>query len=196
MFVNTFLKRCIFILISILISLFLLFYFFGNILFTDTIIISYSVHPFNPCYKYPIFWYYFKIIYIVFYFLSTCICSNTIYSLIFKKTKKNNKPPININENTLSIFVGYNDLQEKIYIPEKGLYQNILVTGTIGSGKTSSALYPFTEQLINYKCNIKNEKLGFLILDVKGNYYKKVKEYAEKYNRENDLKIIEIGRRN
>ena len=54
-------------------------------------------------------------------------------------------------------------------------------------------MYPFTQQLIKYKSNNECEKLGMLILDVKGNYYKKVKEYAEKYNRINDLIIIELN---
>ena len=32
-----------------------------------------------------------------------------------------------------------------------------------------------------------------LILDVKGNYYNKVKEYCERYNRKDDLIVIELG---
>jgi ATP-dependent helicase YprA (DUF1998 family) len=64
------------------------------------------------------------------------------------------------------------------------MYQNILVVGSIGSGKTSSAMYPFTKQLMKYRCSSSNEKLSFLILDVKGNYYSKVLDFAEKFNRE------------
>ena len=79
-----------------------------------------------------------------------------------------------------------------IYLCEKSLFQNILVTGTIGSGKTASAIYPFLEQLISYKSNNINEKLGMLILDVKGNMYFQVKEYAKKYNREKDLIVISL----
>ncbi len=37
------------------------------------------------------------------------------------------------------------------------------------------------------------EKLGMLILDVKGNYYLKVLEFAREYNRENDLIIISVN---
>ena len=89
---------------------------------------------------------------------------------------------------------GYDAENEKnIYIPEKGLYQNILITGTIGSGKTSSAMYPFTQQLIHYKNNNEDEKIGMLILDVKGNYQYQVQKYCENSNRDNDLIIIELG---
>ncbi len=62
-------------------------------------------------------------------------------------------------------------------------------------GKTSSAMYPFTKQLIKYKCDDENSKLGMLILDVKGNYYSQVSKYVNYYERENDLIIIELRRR-
>lgn len=81
-----------------------------------------------------------------------------------------------------------------------GLYQNFLITGTIGSGKTSSAMYPFTRQLIGYNFALSNagdfiNTIGMLILDVKGNFYKQVKHYCEIYNRDDDLIIIELGGR-
>ena len=61
------------------------------------------------------------------------------------------------------------------------------------AGKTSSAMYPFTRQLISYKANFFNEKLAMLILDVKGNYYKEVLQYANTYNRLEDIILIELG---
>ena len=80
-----------------------------------------------------------------------------------------------------------------VYIPESGLYQNFLITGTIGSGKTSSAMYPFTEQLLKYNSEHKCDKIGMLILDVKGNYYKQILEYAKLYNVEDDLIVIGLN---
>ena len=59
-----------------------------------------------------------------------------------------------------------------------------MVTGTIGTGKTSSAMYPFTKQLINMN-------IGMLILDVKGNFHQKVQEFAQKTNR--NVIVIELG---
>ena len=75
-----------------------------------------------------------------------------------------------------------------IYISEKSLYQNMLINGSIGCGKTSSAMYPFTRQLLTL-----NSKPGFLILDVKGNYYKQVLEFAEECSRSQEIIIIELG---
>ena len=69
----------------------------------------------------------------------------------------------------------------------------MIITGTIGSGKTSSAMYPFTQQLISYKSSDDSEKIGMLILDVKGNYQYQVKEYCRKYGRQDDLVVIELG---
>ena len=89
------------------------------------------------------------------------------------------------------MFVGVDENNSKVYIPEKGLYQNFLITGTIGSGKTSSALYPFTKQLIKYN-SYNSDKLSFLILDVKGNYYSKVLEFAKACNRLKDVIVIKI----
>lgn len=111
-----------------------------------------------------------------------------------KKTPKNNVDAVRNNDSDeLSVVIGKNHKNEFVKIPRKGLYQNILITGTIGSGKTSSAMYPITEQLVSYKCNDGVHKIGMLILDVKGNYYKKVKEHVKKYNREQDFIVIQIG---
>lgn len=48
-------------------------------------------------------------------------------------------------------------------------------------------------QLIQFKANSLNEKIGMLILDVKGNFYLQVLQYVKKYNRINDLIILEPG---
>ena len=46
---------------------------------------------------------------------------------------------------------------------------------------------------MKYNSENPDKKIGMLILDVKGNYYAQVKEYAKKYNLINDLNIIELG---
>ena len=53
-----------------------------------------------------------------------------------------------LNLSSLSLLIGFDKLDKKnIIIPESGLYQNFLITGTIGSGKTSSAMFPFTRSI-------------------------------------------------
>ncbi len=112
------------------------------------------------------------------------------------KQDRKNKQVENYAEpdDRIKLIIG-NDIKtnQDVILPETGLYQNFLVTGTIGSGKTSSAMYPFTEQLIKYNFLNPNKKIGMLILDVKGNYYKQVRTYVEKYNLLQDLIVIELN---
>ena len=112
-----------------------------------------------------------------------------ITTKIDNKLIKNNLP-----RKSLNLFIG-NSFEDKksIYLPETSLYQNILITGTIGTGKTSSAMYPFTKQLIEFDCKNEENKIGMLVLDVKGNYYLKVSEFAKNCGREDDLIVISLG---
>ena len=54
-------------------------------------------------------------------------------------------------------------------------------------------MYPFTEQLIKYNSKNPTDKIGMLILDVKGNYYNQVKNYVNFYNLNNDLIVIGLN---
>lgn len=174
----------------ILLNLFI----FYPIFISKNIIINFAVHPFNISKKHPEFWHYFKIIYIVFLTISSFSLS---YILIkyFLHLNTNNIIPQNENYTSkLNLKIGYSQIQSKdIFLPEKSLYQNILITGTIGSGKTSSAIYPFAEQLIKYSNNNFANKIGILCLDVKGNFYKQIKFYSKKFNRLKDLVIISLN---
>ena len=163
---------------------------------SNEIIISYGLHPFNICQKNPDFWNFIKYSFI---FLSCCtnfIFGNILFNFINKiilsshVSKKEFKSCNNIKSNTLNLIIGKSLNNKIISIPEKGLYQNFLITGTIGSGKTSSAMYPFTKQLIKYSLTV--QKLGLLILDVKGNYYKYVKSLCYKYKCPSNLIVISL----
>ncbi len=190
MFVNTFKRRLLFNFV-LLFALFLAYYLtFRRIYISDTIIFSFAVHPFNLCTRYPKLWYYMKLIYIPTAFISSLICINIVYSTFF--TKKKTKSETRLTSSSDLYLTIYNSSNKNLIIPESGLYQNFLITGTIGSGKTSSVMYPFTRQLISYCHEDTLKKLGMLILDVKGNYYAQVKKYAKFYNRDDDLIIIEL----
>ena len=54
-------------------------------------------------------------------------------------------------------------------------------------------MYPFTNQLLKYNSNNINDKIGMLILDVKGNYCNQVLEYAKTYHLENDVIVIGVN---
>ena len=247
---GVFINRFLFIIFASFIYCFIGYKLFYNILYANSVIITYGIHPFDICIKNPDLWKYIKIIFFFTYIFSSIIISNFIYlifSLFLKKiikfiinksrnilnifnfkkiinfisyiffnlklakNKFNNKYTLfkeeynnnliqtkNLNNNkykkSLNLFIGNNFyLKTPIYLCEKSLYQNILITGTIGTGKTSSAMYPFTKQLIEYASTEIENKIGMLILDVKGNYFLKVSEFAKNCSRENDLIIISLG---
>src|ERR1700688_414347 len=76
-------------------------------------------------------------------------------------------------------------------IPERGLFTGIAILGAIGSGKSSCAMYPFAEQILAYKAGDKEQSIGGLTLEVKGDFCRKFKEILTRLGRAEDY--IEIG---
>jgi TraM recognition site of TraD and TraG len=76
-------------------------------------------------------------------------------------------------------------------IPERGLFTGIAIFGAVGSGKTSCCMFPFAEQILAYKANDTAKRIGGLILEVKGDFCRKVKEILEHHGRPDDY--IEIS---
>ena len=188
--------------------IFLHFHFFSSIYTAEELIIPYGLKPFDICSKNPILWKYIKIIHIVSFTFSIIIITNCFFSKLFRKFFTSEKTNSKIaktnsslsmkhknisNTNSLVLFIGFDENSKKnMYIPESGLYQNFLITGTIGSGKTSSAMYPFTEQILKFNSQHLNKKIAMLILDVKGNYYSQVKQFSKMYDLLSDLIVIEL----
>lgn len=168
----------------------------------DEVIIPYAIHPFDICSKNPELWDCLKKVYIVTFVFSSFCISSFIYNRFlcrFKFFQDNfldttkSKHTSNL-PNNLSLLIGFdNETSSNVYVTESGLYQNFLITGTIGSGKTSSVMYPFTRQLLEYNSKNIYKKIGMLILDVKGNYYAQIKDYAHLYNLSNDLIVLELN---
>lgn len=172
--------------------------FLAPVFDSDNVVIFFATTPFSINSRFPLFWHIIKSLYIVFCFLSFSILCNSIFTfldLIFKNIK-----PFNIKKNNsnnskndkISLYIGKNSKNSSVFIPLDGLYQNMLVTGSIGSGKTSSLLYPLTKQLLELNFSQKYNS-SFLILDVKGNYYKFVQEVCMKSFCSSDLLIISLN---
>ena len=170
------------------------------------VIIPYGLKPFDICSDNPELWYYLKIIYIFVFLFSHFIVLNSFYnrfilkfsnfidSLFHSRNYFQHEHNSNLDINSLHFLIGFDAKSNKnIYIPEKGLYQNFLITGTIGSGKTSSAMYPFTEQLLQFNSSHHSSKFALLILDAKGNYYNQVVSFCKLYNLLDDLIIIQLN---
>lgn len=186
-------------------SSFVAFKLFYQLYIAEEVIIPYGIHPFDICSKNSDLWNIIKKVYIFTFIFSNIVFTTSIYNRFlvkFKFFKSNNisnqvefsKDISKVSSSDLSLLIGFDEKNNSnIYIPESGLYQNFLITGTIGSGKTSSIMYPFTEQLLKYNFENPTKKIGMLILDVKGNYYNQVKNYANQYNLADDLIIIELN---
>ncbi len=174
----------------------LMYLVFRPIFCAKSLMFPYAIHRFDICKVYPDTWRMIKKAYFITFF----ILYNILLLKIFKKLnlKKSKKTQIGLYQdyvfgNEISLTVGTNFENEYVKISEKGLYQNIFITGTIGSGKTSSAMYPFTSQLIEYKAINTKEKLAMLVLDVKGNYSEKVLEFSRNSDRLSDVYVIDLS---
>ena len=186
----------LFLLFFVLLFCFEIFYFY-NFFFIDSVLLNFGFKVFHIK---DFLWKNIKILFILFSFLSTIILSSNFSISILNSNfikfiiHKNKNLNIINNPNILQLIIGHKvDTNEILNIPELGLFQNILITGTIGSGKTSSAMYPFTKQLMNYKKDDAYSKIGILILDVKGNYFSQVLNYAKELNRIKDLIEIKVN---
>jgi len=76
-------------------------------------------------------------------------------------------------------------------IPERGLFTGIAIFGAVGSGKTSCCMYPFAEQILAYQSADEEKRVGGLILEVKGDFCRKVKRILDRHGRGEDY--IEIS---
>ena len=190
-------KAFLLALIPTFLSCLIAYFLFSPIYQESHVIIPYGLRPFDICVEQPLLWKIIKIVFVftylyanlfLFFSFSSKLLSLSIFSFLFKKKNKDTE-----KKEVLQLKIGYSSSHELVTLPEKSLYQNIFITGAIGTGKTSSAMYPFTKQLIEYKSNSTKEKLGMLILDVKGNYYKQVLSYAQNCGREEDVITIDLS---
>jgi hypothetical protein len=76
-------------------------------------------------------------------------------------------------------------------IPERGLFTGTVVLGAVGSGKTATAMYPFAEQILAFKADDSDRRIGALVLEVKGDFCHKVREILDRHDRGEDF--IEIS---
>ncbi len=78
-----------------------------------------------------------------------------------------------------------------LLLPERGLYTGVAIFGAIGTGKTSGCMYPFAEQILGYRPADPERRIGGLILEVKGDFCRKVRSILRAAGREEDY--LELG---
>ena len=127
--------KLLFFVIFFPISIGLVFFLFNPIFTATSLIFPYAIHPFDIVSVYPSTWILLKKLYVYSFFISYLILFNKLFNTIY--TKFPTKISINLlteqsQNSDLSLLVGLSN-NIPIFISEKGLYQNILITGTIGS---------------------------------------------------------------
>ena len=155
---------------------------FDAVFNSNDVIINLGFKEINIAKDYANVWYYIKIIFSISFILANIVYSNIIYKTIEKifLNKKVKPDKYLIKSDKLNLLIGNDEKTGKnIYVQETGLYQNFLITGTIGTGKTSSAMYPFTEQIIRNNSKNKERKTGTLTLDNKEQNKNHENKYTE-----------------
>jgi hypothetical protein len=79
-----------------------------------------------------------------------------------------------------------------LVIPERGLFTGIAIVGAVGSGKTASCMYPFAEQILAYRAEDPDRRIGGLILEVKGDFCGRVREILARHGRPGDYVEISL----
>ena len=79
-----------------------------------------------------------------------------------------------------------------LVIPERGLFTGIAIVGAVGSGKTASAMYPFAEQILAYRAEDQDRRIGGLVLEVKGDFCHRVREILVRHGRADDYVEISL----
>ena len=76
-------------------------------------------------------------------------------------------------------------------IPQRGLYTGIMIVGAIGTGKTSACMYPYVDQLVGWRSQDPQRKVGGLVMEVKGDFCQQVRRMLSDAGRGDDY--VEIG---
>jgi hypothetical protein len=78
-------------------------------------------------------------------------------------------------------------------IPQRGLYTGVMILGAVGTGKTSACMYPYVEQLLRWRAQDPDHKVGGLVLEVKGDFCHQVRAILGRAGRADDYLEIGLG---
>jgi hypothetical protein len=76
-------------------------------------------------------------------------------------------------------------------IPQRGLYTGVMILGAVGTGKTSACMYPYVDQLLRWRRDDGERKVGGLVMEVKGDFCQQVQSMLKDAGRADDY--VEIG---
>src|SRR5437773_3517487 len=87
---------------------------------------------------------------------------------------------------------GPSETPDWLVIPERGLSTGIAILGAVGSGKSSCCMFPYAEQILSYKAHDPEQRIGGIVLEVKGDFCRKVKQILDRHGRGEDYVEISL----
>lgn len=100
-------------------------------------------------------------------------------------------PALVLGETHLHTVPGRASEPTWLAIPQRGLYTGVMILGAVGTGKTSACMYPYVDQLVRWRSDDVERKMGGLVLEVKGDFCRQVQTMLARAGRADDY--IEIG---
>ena len=107
---NVFIKRFLFYVVCTFSLCLIGFILFKPIFYSDSIIIPYSLHPYDICITKPELWENIKFYFVIFYIFSSIVCSKFLYSLMFSRVVNNTDIIHKKVDLNTSQFTDYKDL--------------------------------------------------------------------------------------
>lgn len=166
------------------------------------------IHYYRPAVYHGIRW-----TYVAMWFTTPLIAASILLSLAYIFISKHESRshrgqlapyPDPAKRSSLSVVIGEVHHPKKpkpatnpcwLTIPERGLYTGIAIVGAIGAGKTSGCMYPFAEQILAFRHEDAGHRIGGLILEVKGDFCRKVRLMLTKHGRESDYIELSLDSR-
>jgi hypothetical protein len=107
--------------------------------------------------------------------------------------EKRATPMLVLGETHFETATGRAPTPSWLTIPQRGLYTGVMILGAVGTGKTSACMYPYTEQLLKWRAQDPDRKIGGLVLEVKGDFCTQVRGMLARAGREDDYVEIRLG---
>ena len=174
-------KLSVFVFVMVLLNVFI----FNYIVFSKFLIINLGYKKLELVSAFDSYWPYFIKVYYISYVLFLIVVFKNIsrmYAIKKQEKSKSDQEQANV-DNVDKVYLG-RDTNGEVYIDKKELYKNLLVTGSIGSGKTSGAINCFCKYMLD-------NNISGLIIDIKGNYINTINNFLNERDKYNIIEISE-----
>lgn len=145
--------------------------FFHKIIFSNFVVLDIGYKRIELVSAFENYWNMFIVIYYILLCIFTYIVANKFMQIKANKAKNilNRESPAVTSD---MIYLGKSE-EYNVFMNRRELYKNLLITGSIGTGKTRSAINKFV-------CYMIRSNISGIIIDIKGNYVETVDKLISK----------------